>query len=120
MVCCGLIVRRHAVVRDELRGVAAFNCWLNLDLFEKKSELNSIQFWQSYCFMVCSAKIVRRDHAIPDEFREVAAINCWLNVDLFQKKVSSIPSSFGKVTVSWFAERKSFVVMLSFETSSGE
>ena len=68
----------------------------------KISVLNSIKFWQCYSFMVWCAKIVRHDHAVRDDLRGVAAINCWLNVDLFEKKVSSIPSVFGKVTVSWF------------------
>ena len=88
MVCFAKLVRRNHVVQDELRGVAAINCWLNVDLFEKKSELKSINFWQSYSFMVCFAKLVHHDPTVQDELRGVAVINCWLNLDLFQKKVS--------------------------------
>ena len=69
MVCFAKLVRRDHVVQDELRGVAAFNCWLNLDLFEKK--VSSIP----------PTKIVRRRHAVQDELGGVAVFNCWWNLD---------------------------------------
>ena len=100
MLCFAKLVRRVHAVQIEFRALGAINCWLNVDLFEKKvSSIPSIFGKVTVSWFGCEL-IVRRDHVVQDGLRGVAAINCWLNVDLFEKKVSSIPCSFGKVTVS--------------------